>query len=259
MARQVDPKLLEIFDKMPGCWGCKDQNSKFLYVNEAYARLIGLNNNIDIVGCSDFDLPCGASRCAGLFQRQDQEVISSAKSLRVLDIHPRSEGEWSAYIFTKMPMRDEEGRICGIIFHGENITSVRNLELEAFLTSVRGNQRGCDLLKQESYFIKQERGSIKLTCRESEVLFFLMRGNTAKMTSSILNISRRTVEQYVTYLKAKFAVVSKYELLDRAIELGYLSYIPQSLFSQQLSVILRDTTESIFPLMIGDYGPDQVP
>jgi len=240
MTRQVDPKLRGIFDKMPGCWGCKDENSRFMYANERYGKLIGVNNHLDIIGRTDFDMPCDTVACASLFQAQDQEVMASSKQLKILDIHPFSGGEWGAYVFTKTPLLDEENNIIGTIFHGQDITSVSSLELGSLLGRMHVGGKTSELVNQGSYLINQDRGIIKLTSRESELLFFLLRGKTVKAISSIFDLSDRTLEHYLTSLKAKFTAGNKSELLDRAIELGYLNYIPQSLFSQQLSVVLRD-------------------
>ena len=240
MAYQLDPTLLEMFDQIPGCWGCKDENSRFMYANGAYGKLMGLKNPLDIIGLTAFDVPCDAAVCAPLFEAQEQEIIASSKPLKILNIHPFSGGEWHAYDVVKMPLYDEEKNIIGTIFHGRDITSASSLELGSLLGRMHVSGKTSELLGQGSYLINQDRGTIQLTSRESEALFFLLRGKTVKAISSILNLSNRTVEQYLASLKEKFSAASKSELLDRAIELGYLNYIPQSLFSQQLSVVLRD-------------------
>lgn len=64
---------------------------------------------------------------------------------------------------------------------------------------------------------------IKLTARESECLFYLLRGKTAKKIATILGISHRTVETYVDYLKIKFQALNKSELIEKAIEKGYFN------------------------------------
>ena len=241
MARQLNPKRCQIFDQMPDCWGCKDKNSVFMYGNEAYGKLVGIENPLDIIGRTAFDLPCEAAVCAPLFEAQDREVIASAKPLRILDVHPFSGGEWRIHIFTKMPLRDDENNIVGTIFQGRDITSVSNLELGSLLGRMYVSGKTPELVKQGSYLLSNPgRENIQLTRRESEVLFFLLRSKTVKTISSILNLSSRTVEHYLASLKMKFSTANKYELVDRAIELGHHNYIPQSLFSQQLSIALRD-------------------
>lgn len=54
--------------------------------------------------------------------------------------------------------------------------------------------------------------------REKEVLYFLVRGHTAKMISKNLSISPRTVEQHLENIKRKIGVYSKACLIDRIFE-----------------------------------------
>jgi len=68
----------------------------------------------------------------------------------------------------------------------------------------------------------------KLTPREMECLFYLMRGRTTKHIAKILNLSPRTVEIYVARLKMKFNCVNKSDLIYKTIEEGYMEIIPSS-------------------------------
>jgi len=240
MPRQLDPKLRVLFDQIPGCWGCKDENSVFIYCNETYAELVGVKSAFDLIGRTAFDLPCDAAECAPLFQAQDKEVMASAKPLKILDIHPFAGGEWRAFDVTKMPLFDEERNIIGTIFYGRDITSSRSLELATLLARMHVGGKPIDLVKQGSYLIDNSvRGKAQLNRREAEVLFLLLRSKTVKAIASILNLADRTIHQHVATLKSKFSVSNRLELVERAIELGHLNYIPPTLFSKQLSLVLR--------------------
>jgi PAS domain-containing protein len=113
--RVIDCKLRALFDQMPGAWGCKDENSVFMYGNAEYGNIIGLPHHEDVIGRTDFDMPCDTVHCAHLFRSQDQRVIQTLTKMRILDIHPFSGGEWKAYIFTKTPMIDENQNVIGTI------------------------------------------------------------------------------------------------------------------------------------------------
>jgi DNA-binding CsgD family transcriptional regulator len=235
MTRTVDPSLRALFDQMPGLWGCKDENSVFMYVNPVYARVVGLKHHLDMVGRTDFDIPCDAAACADLFQTQDKEVMASAKSLKILDIHPCAGGKWGAYILTKTPLVDQ-GKVIGTIFHGMDITSARTLELGSLLGRVR---LGAEHERQLSYIVGDQKGQLDLSSRESEVLFYLIRGKRVKDIAVLLDLSPRTVEQHVATMRNKFSASSQYELIDQAINRGYLDYIPERLFKRQMSVVIR--------------------
>ncbi|HEY4143538.1 helix-turn-helix transcriptional regulator [Pinirhizobacter sp.] len=235
MTRVVDPSLRMLFDQMPGLWGCKDENSVFMYANPAYAKAVGVKQHQDMIGSTDFDTPCDTAACAGLFQAQDKEVMVSTKPLKILDIHPFAGGEWCAYLFTKTPLI-QQGEIIGTIFHGMDITSARTLELGSLLGRIRA---GAGREGQVSYLVGDQAGSVDLSPREAEVLFFLIRGKRVKDIAVLLDLSPRTIEQHVATLRHKFSATSQYELIDQAINSGYLDYIPERLFKQQMSVIVR--------------------
>jgi hypothetical protein len=172
MPDEVSAALRLAFDQSPGLWGCKDEDSVFMYANARYGEAVGVKHHMDIVGRTDFDMPCATAACAPLFRAQDKEVMDSGRPLRVLDVHPFAGGEWRAYLFTKTPMMAEHGRIIGTIFHGANITSTSTIELGSLLGGVYSDIAHGDLVDQGSYLIGSDHGAVGLTIREAEVLFF---------------------------------------------------------------------------------------
>lgn len=237
---KIDHKLRMLFDQMPGCWGCKDSDSTFMYANAEYASIIGEKSHLDIIGRTDFDMNCDTVNCAELFRKQDNAVMLAEKRMRILDIHPFSGKEWKAYIFTKTPFYNEDKKVIGTIFHGADITNSSVLELGAFLSKMTSDINNNFLSGQNSFLLTQKFNQIKLSTREAECLFFILRGKTAKQIGRYLGISPRTVEEYIQTLKKKFNAQNKYELIDIAIQAGFLNTIPESLFHTQLSVTLRD-------------------
>lgn len=239
---QIDPNLRSLFDRMPGCWGCKDEQSVFMYANKEYASIIGLNEkrHLDIIGRTDFDMPCDTVNCAELFRKQDKSVIDSGKSLKILDIHPFSGKEWKAYIFTKTPLHDSNSNVIGTIFHGEDITTPKILELGSFLSKMTSGIHNDILSGQNSFLLSGKHDGVKLSDREAECLFFILRGKTVKLTARFLGISPRTVEEHVAKLKLKLGAQNKYELIDKAIQAGFLNSIPERLLKTQLSVALTE-------------------
>lgn len=59
----------------------------------------------------------------------------------------------------------------------------------------------------------QESQKIVLSDRECEVLYYLIKGKTAKETAKNLQISPRTVEKYIEQLKSKTRSRRKLEIL----------------------------------------------
>jgi DNA-binding CsgD family transcriptional regulator len=235
----IDAKLKCLFDQMPGAWGCKDENSVFMYANAEYGRIIGLPQPEDCIGRTDFEMPCDTVNCAGLFRVQDKKVMQTAQRMQILDIHPFAGYHWKIYVFTKTPLKNEDDKIIGTIFHGVDITDASTIEIVSLLASMSTDMAKSDLLGQNSYIVGNKFHDIKLSERQSQVLFFLLRGKLVKQTARILDLACRTVDDHLEQLRVKFHVQNKYELIDEAIKNGFLNIIPESLFNKQLSIELK--------------------
>ncbi|WP_050918086.1 PAS domain-containing protein [Vibrio campbellii] len=222
--------------QLPGCWGCKDKDSVFRYVNQEYAELIGYDSPEACIGKTDFEMASPTIECAQDFQEQDKHVIETGESLKILDIHPYPDGHWCAHIFTKTPWRDEDGNIIGTIFYGRELTDTAVIEVGYWVCRAIGGAPN-----QQSIFrfsnLKPE--PEKLTCREQETLFLLLYGKKPQFISQVMGISTKTVEGHVARLRTKFEANSKNELIDKAMEAGYGSIVPKTLLKHQLSVVLN--------------------
>ncbi|MCG9609199.1 helix-turn-helix transcriptional regulator [Vibrio harveyi] len=222
--------------QLPGCWGCKDKDSVFRYVNQEYAELIGYDSPEVCIGKTDFEVASPTIECAKEFQEQDRHVIETGESLKILDIHPYPDGHWRAHIFTKTPWRDDDGNIIGTIFYGRELTDTAVIEVGYWVCRAIGGTP-----TQQSIFrfsnLKPE--PEKLTCREQETLFLLLYGKKPQFISQVMGISTKTVEGHVARLRTKFEANSKNELIDKAMEAGYGSIVPKTLLKHQLSVVLN--------------------
>ncbi|WP_394835604.1 helix-turn-helix transcriptional regulator [Pendulispora rubella] len=232
--------LQRLLDEIPAFAGYKDRQSVFLYANKAYGVLIGLPHHEDVIGRTDFDMPCETVACAPMFQKQDQEVLRSRQPLRILDVHRFADGKWRAFLVTKTPLYggSEKDEPVGTMFYGVDITSPGIIELGSLLGRIHTGADPTSLVGAGSHLIEGFSDAGALTRREAEILFFLLRGKSAKETAVILAMSRRTVEQHIDKMKRKLGARSKFELIEVAIEAGYMHRIPDSLFSRQLSISL---------------------
>ncbi|PSW32833.1 helix-turn-helix transcriptional regulator [Photobacterium phosphoreum] len=223
----------EILNQLPGCWGCKDINSVFVYVNEEYSRIIGFNNPLDCIGLTDFDIPHLNPKYAHLFQQQDLQVIQSEKQLRILDIHPYADGYWRAHLFTKTAWRDNNNNVIGVIFSGVELKHTSLLEIGHWICRSNTTQ-----YHEKNTFNQQI--NIFINTRESEVLFLLLYGKKPQYISKTLKLAVKTVENYVVRLREKFNANSKGELIELALDAGFGSHIPESMLKTQQSIILKE-------------------
>ena len=226
---------LHLLDQLPGCWGCKDLHSRYVYVNQEYAQLIGFNNANECLNMTDDEQPGERRKFAKIFQEQDQYVISSKKRLRVLNIHPDLKQGWRAHLFTKSPWLDDEGNVKGVIFSGFELQNTAILEVGHWIC------RAAELNIKETIISSEKvKNTIKLNTRESEVLFLLLYGKKPQDMANTLHLSVKTIDNYVFKLREKFNAKSKRALIDLALEQGYASHIPNSLMKQPISIILKE-------------------
>jgi DNA-binding CsgD family transcriptional regulator len=114
--------------------------------------------------------------------------------------------------------------------HGTDITDI-NSNMLKLVRDEHAAPRGLPKsMPGGSFVINREKRNIDLTPRETEILFFLLRGGVARRIADLLSISVRTVEHHIDALKDKFTVTSKSELIEKAIEKGYFYITPATLF-----------------------------
>ncbi|MDN3616235.1 PAS domain-containing protein [Vibrio gallaecicus] len=231
-----------LFEQLPGCWGCKDTQSVFVYTNSAYLDLIGLGDSDSCEGLTDFDMPSQTVECAQEFRDQDKYVMETQKTLKVLDIHPYPDGRWHAHIFTKTPWFNEDGKVHGTIFYGQELTDTAILEVGHWVCRATSTDVGEGSLSGSKP--RQSKLSKSLSTRESEVLFLLLYGKKPQYIANTLNISIKTVEGHVARLKTKFNATSKNQLTDYALDSGLGSVIPETLLKKQISVVLHSDASS---------------
>lgn len=211
----------------------KNKNSLFKSANLMACRLLGLKKPNDICGLSDYDLPCRAAELAEVWQQDDKQVMFTARGMEFFEI-VHSQTSFNLLLVTKMPQLDRQKNLIGTYGYAMDVTK-KYSEISGILT--KGVNQKKNSLFQYSYIIGQKPG-FNLTGRQSECLFFTLRGKTCKEIGKILNLSPRTIECHMEDLKAKFICKTRNELIDKAISQGFLYVIPQHLFNQQLSILI---------------------
>ena len=234
----TDTAYVDLLSQIPGMWGWKNSEHRYICASVSLAQLLGFERQQDINGHADWNLPCGARECAESYHLQDQLVMQNRVPLRILDVAQFAGGEWRTQITTKLPLFDRKNRVIGISFSVVDTASLGAIELSHVL-----DKRYSRLVPESRDRMTTRVDDInghKMTSRESEVLFFLLRGHNAKMIAKVLDVSYRTIEHHIYSLKRKFGVASKFDLHYAAVTLGYLNLLPPSLLRKQLSIILGE-------------------
>lgn len=120
--------LLEaMLDHVPDRIYFKDTKSRFLKISKALATRLGVKNPDDAVGKTDFDFH--SPEKAREFFEDEQQIIETGQPLinKVeKQLLPSGEPIWSST--TKVPLRDRNGVIVGIVGINRDITALKRAE-----------------------------------------------------------------------------------------------------------------------------------
>ena len=138
--------LQSILDAIPQRVFWKDRNSLYLGCNRAFATDAGVNAPAAIIGKSDFDLAWTGE--AEMYRADDRLVMEQeSPKLNFHEHQSRPDGSWLWLQTNKLPMRDRDGKVTGIIGTYEDVTERKQAEekVRELLDSVPEAVYGIDL------------------------------------------------------------------------------------------------------------------
>ncbi|HEX5829967.1 MAG TPA: PAS domain-containing protein, partial [Gemmatimonadaceae bacterium] len=112
--------LQPLLANIPDMVWLRDAQSRFLAVNEACARSLGLRPE-DMVGTSDYDYFPVAT--AERYRAQDRQVLATGQRLVVEEAVPAPEGRVTWFETVKVPFRDASGSFAGTVGIARDITA----------------------------------------------------------------------------------------------------------------------------------------
>ncbi|WP_404307638.1 PAS domain-containing protein [Neorhodopirellula lusitana] len=121
LARERD-LLKTITDNIPDLIYVKDCYGRFVTCNKSVLKLLGLASIEDIQGKTDYDFLPAEYACN--YVTDDQNVIRSGKALFDQEEYSQNtDGEKFWLLTTKVPLRDSDDNVIGIVGIGRNITA----------------------------------------------------------------------------------------------------------------------------------------
>ncbi len=213
-----------MLQNMPGYHFVKDLNFRYVEISHDVASLASMKRE-HVIDKLDCELPW--RNHSDLYWKNDQDVIKNGL-LDVFEPLPIDSKRVFVTRSLKFAMHDQERNIMGIIGQtylfsqketmGEALKAIMLFDQKSALNSNK---------KYNAYVTSEYHPDFNLTHRETECLFLLIRGKTAKEIGKFLTISPRTVEVYVENIKKKMCVNSRSDIIDKAEKLGMLKVIPK--------------------------------
>ncbi|EKN5999202.1 helix-turn-helix transcriptional regulator [Yersinia enterocolitica] len=203
-------------------FGIKDSYSRFIYANPAYLELLNLPKDFDIVGRLDSELPSSMAEFSEQILTHENLVKSTKERITSLVIHDFVEPiNTSAYFFNAYPFIGTDGEVIGVFF---NVVPAEELSIMLYTKfSDKLNRR---------IFIGDPPVSIKLTKREEDIVFLLMRGKSRKEISGILSKSIKYIENRELNIFSKLGVSTRKQFYDYGVSVGLLNWLPYSVLSK---------------------------
>jgi PAS domain S-box-containing protein len=117
-----------LIDSLPDYVYVKDPNSRFVLLNEATLRLLGATTSEEVVGKTDFDF--FPAEMVESYQADEYQVLKLGQAIigreePVID-HETGETLWVSA--TKVPLRDGQGAIIGLVGMNRDITRLKRSE-----------------------------------------------------------------------------------------------------------------------------------
>lgn len=121
--------LRYVLDNIPVSVFWKDRYGVFLGCNQAFAIDAGVKSPKEVIGKTDYELASPAH--ANFFQHDDVIVMKSGAPKFVYSIpFDRPDGKTHWLMTSKVPMRDEEGKIIGVLGAHQDVTDRKQAEDE---------------------------------------------------------------------------------------------------------------------------------
>ncbi|MEN0061245.1 MAG: PAS domain-containing sensor histidine kinase [Myxococcota bacterium] len=108
----------------------KDRRSVYLGCNSSFAELAGLPDPDQIIGRTDFEMPWSEEEARG-YRADDAEVMRHGRpKLHIIETQLNAAGERTWLDTSKVPLRDPNGQIFGILGIFNDLTALKSAEAD---------------------------------------------------------------------------------------------------------------------------------
>ena len=118
--------LRTLIDNLPDGIYAKDTAGRKIMVNPADLKVLGCQTEAEAIGKSDFDL--FPKDIAEKFWADDQKVIRGEPVINREEFFLDEQGRKCWLLTSKLPLRDQDGKVVGLVGIGRNITGQKQAE-----------------------------------------------------------------------------------------------------------------------------------
>ncbi|MDD4881866.1 MAG: PAS domain S-box protein, partial [Gallionellaceae bacterium] len=146
--------LQHVINTVPHFVFWKDRDSRYLGCNEAFARLGGMAQSGDLIGKSDYEM--NWHRYADLYRHDDLQVMENGITKHnIVEPLALDDGHTAWLETSKVPLRDSQDRVIGVLGVFQDITERRAVE---------------DRLRQSAEVFESTTNGIAITDRAANII-----------------------------------------------------------------------------------------
>jgi len=162
--KRIDEKLQNsrnmlqtVLDSIPSAVFWKDRDLNYLGGNHAWLASAGLKSSEEVIGKSDLDLPWTKEE-ADSFRENDRRVIEAGiPEYNIVEPYTRFDGIQAWAKTNKVPLKDANGTVIGVLGTYEDITELKRAEEamkeseEKYRNLIESLQQGVWLIDKDAY------------------------------------------------------------------------------------------------------------
>jgi PAS domain S-box-containing protein len=185
----------------------KDNNYRYIYCNDHFAKAAGLDSPEQIIGKSDEQLYW--KKFTNFIRAGDYAVLQGHARIHVPEMIETA-NDIKDVLVTVSQWLNKDNQCIGIVGSFVDITGKQLVKKSGYY----------DPIKKRYYFNNESLGKKYLAAREITVFKYILLGYTAKQMGEKINISPKTVESYIEYIRLKLQAKNKGEIIAKAIKFG---------------------------------------
>ena len=135
----------------------KDTETRFIFGNMAVAQGMGVSSPDDLLGKTDFGFYPEA--CAARYHREERAIMQSGQPLmhREEEVNYLLTNDVAWMLTTKVPLRDDDGKVVGIVGVNYDITERKRTEMELVSRNAQLLELNAKLSRAQAQLVQSEK------------------------------------------------------------------------------------------------------